>query len=234
MINSVFLLFVVRINVTFPVGVPLTLICFPCFVQRCNAHHQHLPGVSAPPPGERDLRSDVPPQPGLGVRSGQRRSPIQHLRHPQPSARPPAPLHPARLAHGTPSFVHADVRGLRLQEPVLRQLPHVQSGALHSEGGEEEGPAAGEGLREPDGRQRDRPQPQPAGQGEAAGGGRRSGGPSDEPRPHRGAARRAAQVRLPFWARWNEEEPELSSHGWGQHGHESPGAPGVVRAAAGH
>lgn len=46
----------------------------PMFVQRCDTHHQHLPGLGSPAPGARDFSSNVSPKPGPGVRSGQRRS----------------------------------------------------------------------------------------------------------------------------------------------------------------
>lgn len=214
--------------------------CAPCFfVQRCDTHHQHLPGPGPPPPGERDLSSYVSPEPEPGVRPGHWGSPAQHLHHPQPDAKPRsfAPRHASKFTHGSGAVHRADPRRLWLQEPVLWQLPGLQAGTLHSEGGdgENEGQAEREGLRKPDGRERHRPQPQPAGQGEEAGSGWSLGGQGSESQPHPGAPGWPSQVRLPFWAWRHEEEPELSGCGWRQHGHESPGASGIawfVRASS--
>ncbi|KAG7245169.1 hypothetical protein INR49_023735 [Caranx melampygus] len=61
---------------------------------QCDTHHQHLPGISASSPGERDLSSDVSPEPGPGAWSGQWRSLIQHLHHPN-RAPNPDPLRPS-------------------------------------------------------------------------------------------------------------------------------------------
>lgn len=127
---------------------------FPMFLQRCNTHHQHIAGVSAPSPGERDLSSYVSPESGPGVRKGQRRGFIQHVHHSQQSPQPwpPAPLYPSKLPHRTGSFSCANLRRLWLQEPLLWQLPGLQTGPFHSERGDggDEGQAERERLRKPD------------------------------------------------------------------------------------